>query len=71
MAYNIKLFVHGVPNGQDIWGNPGADAKYIEAFYGRKSNVASQMILEVMQFGGLNFRIHLVDDLLLFRCRMK
>lgn len=52
MAYNIKLFVHGVPNGQDIWGNPGADAKYIEAFYGRKSNVASQMILEVMQFGG-------------------
>lgn len=52
MAYNIKLFVHGVPNGQDIWGNPGADAKYIEAFYGRKSGVASQMILEVMQFGG-------------------
>lgn len=52
MAYNIKLFVHGVPNGQDIWGNPGSDAKYIEAFYGRKSNVASQMILEVMQFGG-------------------
>lgn len=51
MAYNIKLFVHGVPNGQDIWGNPGADIKYIEAFY-RKSNVASQMILEVMQFGG-------------------
>lgn len=52
MAYNIKLFVHGVPNGQDIWGTPGADVKYIEAFYGRKSNVASQMILEVMQFGG-------------------
>lgn len=52
MAYNIKLFVHGVPNGQDIWGNPSAEAKYIEAFYGRKSNVSSQMILEVMQFGG-------------------
>lgn len=52
MAYNIKLFVHGVPNGQDIWGNPGADAKYVEAFYGRKSNVLSQMILEVMQFAG-------------------
>lgn len=52
MAYNIKLFVHGVPNGQDIWGNPGADFKYIEAFYGRKSSVTSQMILEVMQFGG-------------------
>lgn len=52
MAYNIKLFVHGNPDGQDIWGNPGSDAKYIEAFYGRKSNVSSQMLLEVMQFGG-------------------
>lgn len=52
MDYNIKLFVHGVPNGQDVWGNPGADAKYIEAFYGRKSYVSSQMFLEVMQFGG-------------------
>lgn len=51
MEYNIKLFVHGVPNGQDIWGTPGADAKYIEAFYGRKSTVASQLILEIMQLG--------------------
>lgn len=52
MAYKIKLFVHGVPNGQDIWGDPGSDAKYIEAFYGRQTNVASQMLLEIMQFGG-------------------
>lgn len=52
MAYNIKLFVHGVPDGQKIWGSPGSDAKYIEAFYGRKSSVSSQMLLEVMQFGG-------------------
>lgn len=52
MAYNIKLFVHGNPDGQDIWGNPEADAKYLEAFYGRQSNVSSQMLLEVMQFGG-------------------
>lgn len=50
-TYNIKLFAHGVPNGQDIWGDPNADAKYIEAFYGRQSNVPSQMLLEVMQFG--------------------
>ena len=49
--YKIKLFAHGVPNGQDIWGNPGADAKYIEAFYSRQSNIPSQMLLEVMQFG--------------------
>ena len=52
MAYNIRLFVHGVPNGQDIWGSLGEDEKYIKAFYGRKSNVPSQMILEVMRFGG-------------------
>lgn len=52
MVYNITLFVHGVPSGQDIWGPPGADTKYIEAFYGRKSNVPSQMFLEVMQFDG-------------------
>lgn len=51
MSFNIKLFVHGVPNGQCIWGNPGADNIYIEMFYGRKSKVVSQMILEVMQFG--------------------
>ena len=52
MAYNIRLFVHGVPNGQDIWGNLGEDEKYIKAFYGRKANVPSQMILEIMRFGG-------------------
>lgn len=52
MAYNIKLFIHGVPNGHDVWGNPEADANYIDAFYGRKPNITSQMLLEVMQFGG-------------------
>jgi len=50
--YQIKLYAHGVPNGQDIWGNPGAEAKYLEAFYGRQSKVSSQMFVDVMQFGG-------------------
>ncbi|MDE5550631.1 MAG: hypothetical protein K2I99_04680, partial [Bacteroidaceae bacterium] len=48
----IKLYTHGVPNGQSIWGNPDADAQYIETFYGRKSSVPSQMLVEVMQFAG-------------------
>lgn len=48
----FKLFVHGVPSGQDIWGNPSFDKKYIEAFYGRKSSVASQMFVEIMQYSG-------------------
>lgn len=52
MEYKIKLFVHGNPDGQDIWGNPDVDAKYLDAFYGRKSEVTSQMFLEVMQFEG-------------------
>ena len=49
---NIKLYAHGVPNGQDIWGNPGADIQYIEAFYGRRSSIPSQVFLEIMKFDG-------------------
>lgn len=53
MAYNIKLFVHGVPNGQEIWGtHNSAETQYIETFYGRKSDVDYQMLLEIMQLGG-------------------
>ena len=51
-TYNIKLYAHGVPNGQDIWGNPGADIQYIEAFYGRRSSIPSQVFLEIMKFDG-------------------
>lgn len=49
--YNIKLFVHGVPNGQDVWGSPNIERNYIETFYGRQSSVNYQMFVEVMQFG--------------------
>lgn len=51
-TYNIKLYAHGVPNGQSIWGKLDTDAQYIETFYGRKSSVPSQMLVEVMQFDG-------------------
>lgn len=51
--YNIKLFVHGVPNGQSVWGNPNpnAESHYIESFYGRQSSVSTQMLIEVIRMG--------------------
>lgn len=49
MSYNIKLYVHGVPNGQDIWGNPSVDKIYIESFY-RLDVCPPQLLLEVKQF---------------------
>lgn len=51
MKYDIKLYAHGVPNGQSIWGVANYDSSYIETFYGRKSNVPVQMFVETMQFG--------------------
>lgn len=53
MAYEIKLYAHGVPYGQDIWGEPSDDdRRYIELLYGRQTSVPAQMLLEVMQLGG-------------------
>lgn len=49
--YDIKLFAHGVPKGQSIWGNPKAESLYIESFYGRQSSVSTQMLIEVMRMG--------------------
>jgi len=51
MAYDIKLYVHGVPNGQKTWGVPDGDKAYIGTFYGRKADVAAQMYVEVIQIG--------------------
>lgn len=51
MSYDIKLYAHGVPKGQSTWGVESFDSNYIESFYGRKSNVTAQMIVEVRQFG--------------------
>lgn len=51
-AYQIKLYAHGVLNGQKVWGNPGADASYIDAFYGRQFSVDKQLLLEIKRFGG-------------------
>lgn len=51
MNYDIKLYAHGVPKGQRTWGVAGYDNNYIESFYGRKSDVSVQMLVEVKQFG--------------------
>ena len=46
MEYSIKLRVHGVPSeGQQIWGADIAES-YVENFYGRKSSVLAQLIVE-------------------------
>ena len=50
MKYEIKLYAHGVPEGQDIWGVENFDRNYIEMFYGRRSNFPAQMFVEVRQF---------------------
>lgn len=55
MNYDIKLYVHGVPNGQGTWGVENFDTNYIETFYGRKSNVPVQMFVEVRRFASSTY----------------
>lgn len=55
MNYEIKLYAHGVPKGQSTWGVESFDGNYIETFYGRKSNVSTQMFVEVKQFGSSTY----------------
>lgn len=52
MALTIKLYVHGVPMGQKIWGPKDDVIKYIESFYGKPFPVAQQMIVEALTIGG-------------------
>ncbi|MGM9845614.1 MAG: hypothetical protein ACI30K_05235 [Muribaculaceae bacterium] len=49
MGIDIKLYVHGVPSGQKIWGNPGSDMPYISAFYGLHNQLEAsvQMLVEI------------------------
>ncbi len=55
MGLNIKLFVHGVPMGQKIWGPQGDDNRYLASFYGPKWEVPEVMIVETMTFGNNNY----------------
>ena len=55
MGLNIKLFVHGVPMGQKIWGSQGDDNRYLSSFYGPKWDVPEVMIVETMSFGNSSY----------------
>lgn len=55
MNYDIKLYVHGVPDGQKMWGIGNVDANYIKAFYGRQSDVPVLMFVEVRQYGSMSY----------------
>lgn len=58
MSYDIKLYVHGVPEGQKMWGieNVDADYNYIKAFYGRhQTEVPVLMFVEVRQFDSMSY----------------
>lgn len=46
MGLNIKLIVHGVPQGQKVWGASGNETKYIESFYSTDYSVEEQMRVE-------------------------
>jgi hypothetical protein len=53
MAVNIKLLVHGVPNGQKMWGVTQEDEVYINLFYSEKYSVEESMY--VGKFNGAYF----------------
>lgn len=51
----IKLYVHGVPKGQDTWGlRDGNDieAQYIRSFYNQGASGDAQMYVDIRQYDG-------------------
>lgn len=55
MGIDVKLYTHGVPSGQSVWGIDKDDSHYIESFYGRKSNEPIEMFVEVQQFSNAQY----------------
>lgn len=51
MALSIKLYAHGVPKGQKIWGATGMVGKYIETFY-HPYTYEEQMYVETKNIDG-------------------
>jgi hypothetical protein len=51
MDLKLNLFVHGVPKGQKIWGPQEEDRNFIESFYSQKSDLSSQLKIDVMKMG--------------------
>ncbi len=52
---NQVLIVHGTPAGNKIWGATGGERQYIENFYNGKFDIPSQLIVDVMDFGGQKY----------------
>lgn len=55
MGLNIKLYVHGVPLGQKIWGTKEEDNIYFSSFYGPKWDVPEVMKIDIMTFGNITY----------------
>lgn len=55
MGIDVKLYAHGVPSGQSLWGIDKDDSHYIESFYGRKHNEPIEMFVEVHQFSNAQY----------------
>ena len=51
MDLKLNLFVHGVPQGQKIWGPKEEDQNFIGNFYSQKSNLDAQLKIDVMKMG--------------------
>lgn len=54
MKYEIKLYAHGVTNGQSTWGVENFDSSHIQTFY-RGTGVSPQMFVETLQFGSSTY----------------
>lgn len=50
----IDIYIHGVPNGQRIWGT-GGDDQIINQFYGAGNDEQTKFLAEVRKSGGHNY----------------
>lgn len=50
----IDIYIHGVPNGQRIWGT-GGDDQVINQFYGAGNDEQTKFLAEVRKSGGHNY----------------
>lgn len=41
---DVELFVHGVPYGEDTWGNIGDDKTYLGSFYDRSTDAVKMVV---------------------------
>jgi len=48
---SMNLMVHGVPQGQKMWGVDDNDRRYLATFYGRKWDANELMLVEIMNLG--------------------